>query len=189
MAAPRRRRDSDATDIDGVRIPGGLLLRYGHSSVAAARILLHSRGQCTGCDSGIDLSGEDARDVVHIRTIDPPAREAPEVLIQEGTGHPSYVDGPYPPKSRLPEIPPDWPGVLCQRCVTRMHDGGYRSLVDFRFSQHPKCPRCGAERTQTAMFGMPVSEAVYRGAPPWIDWRGCCKTDDIWTCTSCAHTW
>jgi hypothetical protein len=52
-------------------------MRFGHSSVAAARILLHSRGRCTGCDYGIDLTGEDARDAVHIRTVDPPARERP----------------------------------------------------------------------------------------------------------------
>ena len=164
-------------------------MRFGHTSVAAARILLHSRGRCTGCSSGMDLTGEDARDVVHIRTVDPPAREAPEVLIQEASGRASYIDGPYPPKCWLPQLPPDWPGVLCQRCHTRMQDGRYNSLLDFRFSQHPKCPHCGAERTQRAQFGMPASEAVYRNAPPWIDWRGCCRTHDIWTCTACAHTW
>ena len=49
-------------------------MRFGHTSVAAARILLHSRGRCTGCSSGMDLTAEDARDVVHIRTVDPPAR-------------------------------------------------------------------------------------------------------------------
>src|SRR6476659_1488076 len=87
-------------------------MRFGHTSVTAARILLHSRGICTGCDFGTDLAAEDARDVVHIRTVDPPAREAPEVLIQEAMGcAPSYIDGPYPPKSSwLPQLPPDWPG-------------------------------------------------------------------------------
>jgi hypothetical protein len=165
-------------------------MRFGHTSVTAARILLHSRGICTGCDFGTDLAAEDARDVVHIRTVDPPAREAPEVLIQEAMGcAPSYIDGPYPPKSSwLPQLPPDWPGVLCQRCLTLMQDRGFNSLLDFRFSHHPKCPRCGAERTQRAKFGMPASEDAYRNAPPWIDWRGCCRTDDIWTCTACGHT-
>ena len=47
-------------------------MRFGHSSVAAARVLLHSRGRCSGCDFGIDLTGEDARDAVHIRTVDAP---------------------------------------------------------------------------------------------------------------------
>jgi hypothetical protein len=73
-------------------------MRSGHSSVAAARILLHSQGRCTGCDNAIDLAGEDARDAVYIRTVDAPAREAPEVLIQAASGRASYVDGPYPPK-------------------------------------------------------------------------------------------
>jgi hypothetical protein len=69
-------------------------------------------------DSGIDLTGEDARDAVHICTVEPPAREAPEVLIQAVSGRASYIDGPYPPKSWLwPDLPPDWPGVLCERCV------------------------------------------------------------------------
>ena len=126
---------------------------------------------------------------MHIRTVDPPARPAPEVLIQEETGRASYVDGPYPPKCVLPELPHDWPCVLCQRCVTRMRVDGYDTLLDFRFSQHPRCPACGVQRTQRAQFGMPVDEVVYRGAPPWIDWRGCCRTDDIWTCTACGHQW
>ena len=161
-------------------------MRVGHSPVAAARILLHSQGCCTGCDDVIDLTGEDARDTVHIRTVDAPAREAPEVLIQEGSGRASYIDGPYPPKSwLLSRLPTDWPGVLCERCVIRMRDGGYTSLLDFRFSQHPACPRCGGERTQRALFGMPSTFDI----PPWLDMRGCCRTPDDWTCTMCAHKW
>lgn len=38
-------------------------MRFGHSSVAEARILLHSRGRCTGCRDDIDLVAEEARDV------------------------------------------------------------------------------------------------------------------------------
>jgi len=131
-------------------------MRFGHSSVAAARSLLHSRGWCSGCDDPIDLTGEDARDAVQIHTVDATAREAPEVLIQEENGRASYIDGPYWPKSwLLPKLPTDWPGVLCERCVIRMRDDEYTSLLDFRFSQHPKCPRCGAQRTQSASFGEP----------------------------------
>jgi len=99
-------------------------LRFGHTSVAAARILQHSRGICTGCGYGIDLTGYDARDV-HIHTVDLPAREAPEVLIQDEGGLPSYIEGPYPPESSLPQLPRDWPGVLCHQCVDRMDHGGH----------------------------------------------------------------
>ena len=41
---------------------------FGTSSLAAARILLESGGTCTGCSRQIDLTGEDARDRVHIHT-------------------------------------------------------------------------------------------------------------------------
>ena len=168
------------------RYRGDSSMRLGHSSVAAARILLHSQGRCTGCDEAIDLTGEDARDCVHIRTVDVPAREAPEVLIQAANGRASYIAGPYLPKSwLLPDLPTDWPGALCERCVIRMRDDGYTTLLDFRFSQHPKCPRCGAQRTQSALFGMPAT----RDIPPWLDMRGCCRTPDFWTCTACAYKW
>ena len=53
----------------------------------------------------------------------------------------------------------------------------------------PNARAVGRSGPQRAQFGMPASEAAYRNAPPWIDWRGCCRTDDIWTCTACAHTW
>jgi hypothetical protein len=42
-------------------------------------------------------------------------------------------------------------------------------MLDFRFSQHPKCPRCGAQRTQSALFGMPATNDI----PPWLAIRGC----------------
>jgi hypothetical protein len=161
-------------------------MRFGHSSVAEARILLHSSGRCTVCDSGIDMTDEDARDVLHIRTVDAPLREPSEVLIQDSSGWASYIEGSHPPKSwLLPELPADWPGVLCQRCSTRMREDGHRSLLDFDFSQHPRCPNCGAQRTQRALFGQPSSPDI----PPWLDIRGCCRTPDDWTCTTCAHQW
>ncbi|MDV3135724.1 hypothetical protein [Mycobacterium sp. 29Ha] len=161
-------------------------MRFGHSSVVAARILLHSEGRCTGCDSGIDLTWWDARDHAHIRTVDAPLRDPSEVLIQDKKGWASYVEGPFNPKSwLLPELPTDWPGVLCPRCVTRMDEDGHATLLDFRFSQHPKCPNCGAGRTQRALFGMPAR----LDNPPWLDMRGCCVTPDNWTCTACAYKW
>ena len=164
-------------------------MRFGHSSLTAARVLLRSNGRCTGCSRGIDLTGEEAREAIHIRTVDRPSRVAPEVLVKDERGACSYRDAPIPANCWAPDLPADWPGVLCRRCHTRMHEGGFTNLLDFRFSQNPKCPNCGAERTQSAAFGMPVSEAVYRDVPPWIDRRGCVRTNDIWTCAACTHTW
>lgn len=160
-------------------------LRFGHTSVVRARILLHSRGRCTGCDNVIDLVSDDARDNFWFHTVDEPAREAPEVLIMDDRDACSYLEGPIPASCWRPGLPEDWPGVLCRRCQTRMREGGYTNLLDFRFSQHPKCPACGAGRTQRALFGMLVT----RDIPPWLDARGCCVTDDIWTCTECTCTW
>ncbi len=63
------------------------------------------------------------------------------------------------------------------------------SEAEAHFAEHPQCPSCGAKRTQRAVFGMPASEEEYRNAPEWVDWRGCCVTPDIWTCSVCRHTW
>lgn len=189
---PRRawRLDGD----DAVRMESALTeshehtdpsLRLGHTSVARARILLHSRGRCSGCDDAIDLVSDDARDNVGFHTVDEPAREAPEVLISDDRGACSYFDGPIPDSCWRPELPDDWPGVLCRRCQDRMRDWGCSNLLDFRFAQHPKCLACGAARTQRALFGMLMT----RDIPPWLDPRGCCVTDDIWTCTECTRTW
>ncbi|MBP1819277.1 hypothetical protein [Mycobacterium sp. OAE908] len=172
--------------LDECRYRGDPSMRYGHSTVAAARILLHSQGTCTGCDDPIDMTGEDARDVVHIRTVDAPRREGPEVLIQAANGRASYIDGPYSPKSwLLPTLPADWPGVLCERCVVRMQNDGHNGLLDFRFSQHPRCPRCGAQRTQRGLFGEPSTQYL----PPWRNIRGCCVNPEPWTCAACAYQW
>lgn len=128
-------------------------IRFGHSSVPAARILLHSGGKCDGCDSGIDLTGENAREAVLIHTVDRPSRDSPEVLIKDEKNACNYRYGPIPDNCWLPQLPADWPGALCRQCCTRMHEDGYTSLLDFRFSQHPKCPSCGAGRSQRALFG------------------------------------
>ncbi len=166
-----------------------LSMRLGHSSLTAARILLHSDGRCTGCDSALVLTGEEARDAIHIRTVDKPPRAVPEVLVKDELGACSYRDAPIPANCWRPVLPADWPGVLCRHCHKRMMEGAYSSLLDFRFSQHPQCPRCGAQHAQRAIFGMPASEAAHRDAPPWVDWRGCCRTKEIWTCAMCTHTW
>ena len=167
----------------------GLSMRTGHSSVVAARILLHSKGRCSGCDFGIDLTGVGARDAFHIHTVDEPTRETPQVLIKDERGACSYRDGPIPESWLVKDLEKDWPGVLCHTCHARMEDEGYTSLVDFRFSRNPKCPRCWAERTQCIMTGMPATPASYRDVPPWIDRQGCVNTGQIWTCAACAYEW
>lgn len=164
-------------------------MRFGHSSVAAARILLRSRGRCTGCKHLIDLTGKDARESFHIRTVDPPVRAAPEVLIKDEWGAHSYAEQGIPANSWRPSLPADWPRVLCTSCCTRMDADGYTSLIDFRFSQHAKCPRCGAAKTQAAQFGMPASRDAYLDTPPWVDRRGCVDNGDNWTCTMCTYEW
>ncbi len=170
------------TDSDGGR---NRSLRFGHSSMAAAAVLLHSGGRCTGCEAVIELTGEGARDSFHIRTVSAPERARPEVVIMEARGRPSWEYGPIPNNCWLPDLPADWPGVLCSRCHDAMRDEGFTSLIDYRFSQHPRCPYCGARRTQSARFG----HILHLDFPPWDDHRGCCVTEDVWTCTACGGTW
>ena len=70
-------------------------LRFGHTSLVAARILLQSRGVCAGCDKNTGLRGLAARDRIHIHTVDPPPRGSE---------------------------PADWPAVVCNRCRDTMGD-------------------------------------------------------------------
>ncbi|MGV0833956.1 hypothetical protein [Mycolicibacterium thermoresistibile] len=161
--------------------------RFGHSSVVQARILLHSKGLCTGCDDSIELVGHDAGENLYIHTVDVPPREAPQVVVKTERV-PSYYYGPIPDSCWRPDLPVDWPGVLCSRCRQRMNVDGHTRLLDFRFSQHPKCPRCGAQRTQRAVFGEPSPRGL-DDLPPWRESRGCIVTNDIWTCTMCLYRW
>lgn len=148
--------------LDDCRFRGDQYTRFGHSSVAAARILLHSHGRCTGCDQPMDLDFVDACDEIHIHTVAAYRRDTP-----------------------FAETARDWPGALCRRCVARMRKADYTSLVDYRLAQHPACPSCGAQRTRETLFGMLMSQDL----PPWRDARGCCVTNDDWTCGQCDHTW
>lgn len=160
-------------------------MRFGHSSVAAARILLHSEGECRGCGDDIDLTTDDARDAVHIHTVDAPSR-SPSVPVVRTERHASYRYGWCPDNWGMPELPADLPGVLCRRCVQHMQDEVVTSLVDFRFTRHPRCPRCRVSRTQKAVYGHlsgPLRE-------PWFDYRGCVRTDQhTWTCSACGLQW
>ncbi|WP_164478565.1 hypothetical protein [Mycolicibacterium stellerae] len=59
-----------ALALDDCKFGGDQYTRFGHSPVAAARILLHSRGRCIGCDRRLDLDFDDAREHIHIHTVD-----------------------------------------------------------------------------------------------------------------------
>ena len=123
--------------------------KFGHSSMAAARVLLESDGRCTGCAAVLDLVSS----IPAVRTVDSPE---------------------------------DWPAVLCAACRTAMHDSGFTTFLDYRFSLHPACPRCEACRTQGISFGMPVAMDE---TAPWVNQRGCCVTDEEWVCSRCHHEW
>lgn len=161
-------------------------LRYGHSSVAAARILLHSEGECTGCGDDLDLAAADARDAVHIHTVDAPARPASSPVVRTER-RPSYLYGSTVERWPTPTFPDDVPGVLCRRCVQHMRDEGCTSLLEFRFARHPKCPHCRGNRTRKVVHGV-ASESVRHDL--WWDHRGCMKDDQhTWTCGLCGLEW
>jgi hypothetical protein len=165
---------------------GGPELRFGHTSTAAARILLRSGGTCDGCDNDIDLSGTDARNQVYIHTVDPyrrPDPTSPIVPRAGGSHHPPSI--PYTPSLRFRAI--DWPAVLCRRCHESMRDGGYRRFLDFRFDQHPVCPECGGRRSLSTFYGMPSDHGG--NIPPWLHTGGCCVSDERWCCSVCDHEW
>ena len=69
-------------------------------------------------------------------------------------------------------------------------DGGGQPHLTFVESAESRAKIVARHReAQRAQFGMPASEEDYRNAPPWVDWRGCCVTEDIWTCSVCEHRW
>lgn len=150
-------------DVLGDYNPSSIDALFGHTSLAAGRVLLASRGQCAGCGRRLDLVAEDARDDVHIHTADRCAEDGPKW------------------------VPPDWPAALCDSCHTRMQHEGFTSFLDFRFSTHPRCPDCGAQHTMSAMYGMPAGPVE----EPWIATMGCVITEPRtrWVCGDCRRKW
>lgn len=139
----------------------------GHNSLTAARVLLESEGRCTACRSELELASYDARDRVHILTIDSPIGEPTSDGRASSSG--------------------DWPAVLCDSCHARMREGGFANFVEFRFSLNPRCPRCGARHTKSAAYGMASSRALR----PWIARMGCVVRQPArdWVCADCDHRW
>jgi hypothetical protein len=159
--------------------------RFGHTSMAAARTLMRSGGTCDGCDNDIDMSGPDARDEVYVHTVDACRRPDPTPSIVPRAGG-SHHPPPIRSSPSLRFSAHDWPAVLCRRCHDRMHDGGYRSFLDFRFDQHPACPECGGRRSLSTFYGMPSDVG---NVPPWLHIGGCCVSDEAGRCDVCDHEW
>jgi hypothetical protein len=141
--------------------PSSVDALFGHTSLAAGRVLLDSAGKCTGCRRPIDLTGEDAREHVHIHTA---------------------------ARSKVTELDdPDWPAVLCDSCRDAMHDNGFTSFLDLKFSLHPRCPACSAQRSKSAIYGFLVG---WRHVP-WASRMGCSIEEPRleWVCGTCCHGW
>ncbi len=155
---------------------------WGHSSVAAARTLLHFGSQCHGCGQQIDLSESHAREQIFVHTTDPLRRPDPGSPIRPTDGPPP--GRPY--RARLRKSVRDWPAVLCRECDGRMRDGGFTSMVDFKFALHPECPLCEGKRTLRIRYGMPADPESWQ---PWLGMGGCCQSDEKWRCDLCGHSW
>lgn len=163
-------------------IYGDPINRWGHSSVAAARNLLRFGGGCHGCDSPIDLTEADARDKVHIHTVDPMPRSDPDSPIRTQDSHSARQQL----RAAVRGAARDWPAVICRRCRDRMRDGSFRSFIDFKFALNPDCPHCGGQRTQSIVYGMPADLESWG---PWLAVGGCCVSDENWRCAICDHEW
>ncbi|MGW0157843.1 hypothetical protein ACWDUN_00835 [Mycobacterium sp. NPDC003323] len=138
----------------------GAAAGFGQTTLAAARTLLTSGGYCTGCGVTFPVRTAAGRDSVSVWAV-------------EGSSGPRHS-------------PDDWPAALCAECRNRVAEGGFTRFLDYRFARHPRCPRCGGQRTMAASFGMPIFPAQ---EPPWVDQRGCVVTPDEWTCSLCEHYW
>ena len=150
---------------------------FGHTTLTAGRVLLESAGTCTGCGFQIDLTRDDARDRVHIHTADPPTPHHLgnlKLIPPDPEGH-DHVDG-YGPcsirigprKRRRRWFPPDWPATLCDSCRDRMRRGRFTSFLDYRFSLHPRCPSCSAQRSMSTAYGFSNGSRQ----EPWVDIYG-----------------
>ena len=158
------RSPDDVVAAIGDYIPSTIDALFGHTSLAAGRVLLESGGMCTGCERQLDLTREDARDRVHIHTADARAARSEEPGLDDET---------------------DWPAALCDSCHDRMRHDGFTSFLDFRFALHPRCPSCSARRSLSTMYGKPMGPVE----EPWIAAMGCCVQPWEWLCGSCGHEW
>lgn len=148
IAAASKRRVSEPAD------------RVGSSSAAGARILMASRGRCTHCGAGIDLTRTPPSDLnFHLVT---------DTDFREGR---------------------DWPALLCGGCAERMSRGRFRSVIDYAHSLHPACPACSAMRTRQVVYGK-LGYDGFVNMPPWKCSGGCAVgSQGRWVCGECGHRW
>ncbi|MEI6254407.1 MAG: hypothetical protein WCP30_16550 [Mycobacteriaceae bacterium] len=64
-----------------------------------------------------------------------------------------------------------------------MREGRFGTFVDFRFSQHPQCPSCAAQRTMRTGSGY-----GYIAYEPWLHSNGCTPKPK-WLCGGCGYQW
>lgn len=161
-------RDAILAAIDLYLRPRAVSL-FGHSTLAAARVLLKSQGRCTACRSELDLTGQDARDRIVIRTVD----------LDAGTGELWNRD--------VRNQARDWPAVLCEKCDGRMKADGFTGVLDFIFAGRPRCPECDAQRAMTPSYGLPSGPIE----EPWRMSMGCVVIEPRpkWVCGQCDHQW
>ena len=175
-------------EVLGERIQGDWDLSYlhGHSTLAAARILLNSGGWCTGCQSELDLAGANARYHVHIHTVDadPATPTTPVVYVPPPDEPKEYSAAaiPIPGRWHPIRLPLDWPAVLCDDCHDRMRIGGFTGFLDYRFSRHPRCPECSARWTLQTIAGL----RSWIPKDPWLRHVGCVPQEN-WQCGACGH--
>jgi hypothetical protein len=169
----QRRSPKDVVATIGDYTPSTVEALFGHTSLAAGRVLLQSEGRCTACHCQLDLIGDDARSRVHIHTANP------------------FTDEPAPETTGIWDHTrqglSDWPAALCDPCHAKMYREGFASFLDFRFSLHPRCPKCAAQHSMSAMYGMPAGPVE----EPWIATMGCVVTEPRaeWVCGECRHEW
>jgi hypothetical protein len=175
---------------------GNLSYLHGHTTLAAARILLESRGRCTGCECALDLANVNARYHVHIHTVDfdptaswmpvayDPTPEEPEPEPEAEKSYSADSIRLGSDRWRPIRIPPDWPAVLCDACHDRMRHDRFTSFLDFRFSFHPPCSSCSARWTLRTTAGFVAALPP----EPWIRHTGCTR-DQKWRCGACGHKW
>lgn len=151
-------------DVIGDGIRDGYKDRMGHGSAVEARVLLESGGYCTGCDARLPLDRDDARDQVHIRTVQG-AESTVGTLLE-----------------------PDWPAVLCTPCHTAMVGIEFETFLQYRFAHNGRCPRCHARRTFTIVPRL-LDNHDFENLPPWQVAMSAGVTDVSWYCGDCRHEW
>ena len=142
-------------------------MRFGHSSLTAARVLLRSNGRCTGCSRGIDLTGEEAREAIQIRTVDRPSRVAPEVLVKDEREPAATGTHRFPPTAGRRTYPPTGPACCAVAAIpgcTRVDSPICSTSAFHRIRNARTAERVGPRVPRSAcLFRKPCTETFRRG--------------------------